>query len=68
MIPVETCSDGAGNVALTWGLFAKPEEAPTAEIVTSRTRYRSHRGRCAERRAGGAFSGESFARKKKGEL
>jgi hypothetical protein len=69
LIPVETCAAGAGNIGLCWGLFAKPNEAPTAELVATSSRYRSHREHCADRErsgaAGGAFSGPSFRRKKR---
>ncbi len=68
LIPVETCKPGAGNIGLSWGLFAKPNESPTAELLTTRSRYRSHREHCADRKgraAGGAgpFSADSFKRK-----
>lgn len=72
LIPVETCADGAGNIGLSTGLFAAPNESPTAEIVATATRYREHRAHCPGQKgrgggaAGGAFSGQSFSRKKRG--
>jgi hypothetical protein len=65
---VETCDDGAGNLGLSALLFAPPGEMPTAEIVSSGTRYRSHLDHCPRAPkgapAGGSFS--SVTSRKKG--
>ncbi len=70
LIPVETCASARGNIGLSWWLFAKKDDPPTAELVATRSRYRSHREHCTEtklRAAGGrSFSGASFTGKKKG--
>lgn len=69
-VAIETCADGAGDLALVQPLFSPPGEMMEAQPVGNGTRYRQHRGHCPKgggpSPAGGAFSGGSFTRKKRG--
>ena len=49
LVPVETCAEGAGDLALDPELFAKPGELVAAHRTQQRTRYRSHRDHCPAR-------------------
>jgi hypothetical protein len=68
VIAIETCTPGRGNLGLAVAMFSKPGELPTAEVVTTGTRYRAHNLHCPGgkgRGAGGSFTGGERRRKER---
>lgn len=67
LVPIETCAEGRGNVALSPGMFAAPGELLFVSVVSNGTRYRMHRQHCTGTAAGAPpFSAVAFNRKAKG--